>query len=157
MYKIIHIANNRAYSDNPITQAFRNKGFEVVEVDLFGQLFEKRVTKQKLLQDIFEVGGRMQPNFIFMQVQHEGIINEYDATCLNNLAPLISYSGDVRNNTDWHQGMGRAGALTILNNDDDIETLRLLGYKAEYLQIGFHHQIHNPKFRFDNEIGRAHV
>lgn len=154
MIRVLHIANNAAYENNPITEAFREQGYYVIEVDFIKCLFQKKMSNRHLVNYILEVAQNMRPNFIFMQIQHAGVINYEDAYYLNQIAPLISYSGDVRNNTDFHELMCRAGALTIVNNDEDIEKLRFLGFNADYLQVSFHQGIHNPNNRSKVKKGK---
>lgn len=154
MIRVVHIANNSAYENNPISKAFRDEGFSVTEIDFVRCLQEHRMKPKRFAKYVLEVITNIRPNFVFMQIQHSGVIDYEDAWYINQIAPLISWSGDVRNDTDWHELMGKAGVLTLLNNDEDIEKLRGLGYKADYLQVSFHTDIHNPKNRADNKQGK---
>lgn len=155
MIRVLHIANNTAYPDNPISRAFREEGFAVTEIDFSDFLYNQRIKRKHFISYLIDVATSLQPNFIFMQVQHAGVVDYEDAWRLNQISPLISYSGDVRNDTDFHELMGAAGALTLINNDEDIERLRSLGHKADYLQVSFHKDIHNPKHRTDEYRGKV--
>lgn len=154
MIRVVHIANNSAYKDNPISKAFRDNGFAVTEIDFVDCIYEKRMKPKNFVKYVFDVCSGSWPNFIFMQIQHKGIIDYEDAYYLNQIAPVISYSGDVRNDTEWHELMGAAGVLTIVNNDEDIEKLRSLGFKADYLQVSFHNGIHHPNNRSKERLGK---
>lgn len=155
MIRVLHIANNTAYVENPITRAFRQHGFNVYELDFINYMSSQRLKPKRFAQQLFEIAKGWQPNFIFMQIQHAGIIDYHDACILNHIAPVISFSGDVRDDITWHEQMGLAGCLTVINNDEDVFKLRSLGHKADYLQVSFHTDIHNPKNRGTEKKGKV--
>lgn len=155
MKSILHIANNSAYSDNPISNALRDEGFYVKEIDFVKAIYTDKVRVPNFNRYVIDLVNEFIPDFVFMQIQHAGIIDYETAYHINQISPLISFSGDVRNDTDWHERIGASGALILLNNDEDIDKLRSLGHKADYLQISFHPELHNPIHRTDERIGKV--
>lgn len=154
MIRVLHISNNSAYPENPISKAFREEGFNVHEVDFVEHMKLHRMKPKRFVRYLFDVIEGYKPNFIFMQVQHAGVIDIHDAHAMSSVAPVISFSGDVRDDTSWHEQMGAAGCLIVVNNDDDVDKLKSLGYKADYLQVSFHTGIHNPNNRGSDKRGK---
>jgi hypothetical protein len=152
--RVLHIANNSAYAENPITKALRNAGFYVLEIDFLSCRFKERMKPKRFVQHVLDSATSFDPNFIFIQIQHAGVIDYQDAYYLNQIAPVISFSGDVRDDITWHEHMSKAGCLTVMNNDEDVEKLRSLGLKADYLQVSFHTDIHHPKNRGTEKKGK---
>lgn len=135
--RVMHLALNSAYEDNPISEAFRQEGYTVFEIDWIQLFAQHKENASNFGRNIIDAVNTIQPNFIFMQIQHGGVIDYPTAHALCKLVPVISWTGDVRNEIEWHRQMAAAGVLCLFNNDEDIETIRKEGYKADYLQISF--------------------
>lgn len=56
---------------------------------------------------------------------------------------VVNLTGDVRDNVDWYAEMAPHVDLTLFTNGTDIDKMRALGFRADYLQIGFDHRIFN--------------
>jgi hypothetical protein len=65
MIRVLHIANNAEYSDNPISQAFRDNGFVVMEIDFYDLMFNKKVKATSLHRQILNIVESFRPNFVF--------------------------------------------------------------------------------------------
>lgn len=142
--KIIHVAHQIESKDNPITTAFKNRGLEVLEVDWYDYIFGKtRHNADHFSRYLLGIVESYQPDLIFMQIQSAGIITEIGLHDLTKKAPTIAWTGDVRDDISWQVKACNAGVLSLCNNMHDIFILRGMGYKnADYLQIGFHTEIH---------------
>lgn len=56
---------------------------------------------------------------------------------------VVNLTGDVRDNVDWYAEMAPYVDLTLFTNGTDIDKMRALGFRADYLQIGFDHRVFN--------------
>lgn len=152
--RVLHIANNLEYKENPITRAFQSFGFIVHEID-FVDMFQNRKMNQISFGDsVVRAMQSFKPNFVFMQVQHEGIVNISTAKRMTEICPVISWTGDVREDISWHFQMAQAGVLTMFSNEDDVDTLRKNGHYSEFLQVGFDRTIHKPEIEQPAQLGK---
>jgi len=92
------------------------------------------------------------PDYCFMQLQRPGIM---DVAVLQESAKytrIINWTGDVRNHPGWYDWMatiGREIHLTLFSNETDVEILRRLGVKADYLQVGFDNHYYRRHLRIN--------
>ncbi len=85
------------------------------------------------------------PDFVFMQIQTQGVINVKTAEELSTKTKLINWTGDVRSPTpQWFIDIGRVIHLTLFTNTHDVDYCKGQGVKADYLQVGFPDKIFNP-------------
>lgn len=83
-------------------------------------------------------------DLVFWQGQGtEKISTEALDTLRASGAFIVSFTGDVRDNVDWYARMAPHVDLTLFTNLTDVEKMRSLGFKADYLQVGFDHRIFN--------------
>ncbi len=142
--RVLHIANNVEYKENPISRAFRNYNCVVQEVDFVDLMQNKKYNISSIGSHIVRCIEAFKPNFVFMQVQHAGVINMATAREMAQRCPVISWTGDVREDISWHIEMAQAGVLTLFSNLEDIATMAGLGHRSDFLQVGFDETIHRP-------------
>jgi hypothetical protein len=80
---------------------------------------------------------------VFLQLQSDGIINEHAAAAISQHSIGFNWTGDVRTEIDWYARMGKY-FVTCFTNMTDIEKMRALGLRAEYLQVGYDHNYYYP-------------
>jgi len=82
-----------------------------------------------------------------MQIQAENIIHAQ--TCeyfLNHGAKVINWTGDKRHVVpQWMIDLAPFVSLTAFSNMDDVNTMRSLGFKSDYLEIGYDPEIYKPE------------
>lgn len=82
------------------------------------------------------------PDWVFMQA-HQDVID--DDTLAEIPGKVFSWCGDVREPLPEHY-LKRAKFvdITSFSNDEDVETVRAAGHRAEYLQVGFDAEVYWP-------------
>jgi hypothetical protein len=153
---VVHVAHITTVKDNPITNALRNLDRDVIEVDYFNYLFgRERHNSHHFTKRLTEIVASEKPEFVFMQVQSPGIITIPGMHDLTKLAPVVIWTGDVRENIDFQMELASAGALCLFCNEDDVDKMRQAGFPSDYLQAGFHTGMHNPFHRVDHKLGKV--
>jgi hypothetical protein len=89
---------------------------------------------------------------VFLQIQQPNIISEEAAKVISENSIGFNWTGDVRRNIDWYIQLGEY-FVTLFTNMTDVEKMRNLGLKSDYLQIGYDHIYYNTKldsFKFSD-------
>ena len=114
-----------------ITNAFKKK-FDVVDT-----LYWDEFTDNKYLNEVIQARVKAHKyDIVFMQIQGANIIKKETAKVLSEHALVFNWTGDVRNNIDWYLEIGEY-VVTLFTNMNDIEKMRKLGYRSDYLQTGY--------------------
>lgn len=99
-------------------------------------------------RDIRNLVDTHQPDIVFIQLQTPGIIDKHTAAYISEKAFTINWTGDVRTPLpQWFKDIAPHIGVTLFTNMNDVDQMRALGYRADYLQIGFPTQIFNPKVK----------
>lgn len=123
-----------------VTKAFE-KQFEVVDT-IWWQKYPDRTQLGHVLEASVLVS---KPDVVFMQIQQGGVISPDVVRKISKTALVINWTGDVRSDINWYIELGKAGALTLFTNNTDVEKMRKLKLKADYLQIGYDHMYYYPQ------------
>lgn len=94
-------------------------------------------------RDFIQLMDRRRPDVVFLQVQTPNIIT---ADVLKHYPSVrfFNFNGDVRAEIpQWHFDVAPY-VTTLFTNTDWVLKLNLMGYNAEYFQIGFDHNIYKP-------------
>ena len=83
---------------------------------------------------------------VFLQIQTEGIISDITASIINEYSIGFNWTGDVRNDIGWYERLGKHW-VTLFTNMTDVEKMRNLGLRADYLQIGYDKHYYSPAER----------
>lgn len=115
-----------------ITKAFQN-GFDEVETIWWHQWYYQR--------DIFNAGLRdkllnTHYDAIFMQIQEGGVVYPSTFEGVYEKMPIFNWTGDVRRDVDFYTPTGRQ-CITLFSNNSDPEKMRSLGFRSDYLQVGY--------------------
>lgn len=151
--KVVHISANGEYKDNPITKGFNDNGYEVLEVDYYDYRFNQKLNEHHFGNLVYRIVENYQPNFVFMQVQGDGIIHKNSIHQIRSLCPVVNWTGDVRDDVSFYIELANLGVLNLFVNQEDVNKIRELGFPSEYLQVSFHQTIHNPNNRADYNTG----
>lgn len=124
-------------------------GFQKAFIDVVGSKNYREVyTGNKNLDyESVRLFNELKPDIVFMQIQSEGIINK--STCEYfkiHGAFVINWTGDKRQEVpQWMVDLAPYVSLTSFSNMDDVIAMRLLGFKSEYLEIGYDPEIYKPE------------
>jgi glycosyltransferase involved in cell wall biosynthesis len=75
-------------------------------------------------------------DFVFMQIQKANVISENTAKVLSENSLVFNWTGDVRTNIDWFKELSPY-CVTLFTNTKNVEDIRAIGQRADYLQTGF--------------------
>lgn len=124
-------------------------GFQKAFIDVVGKENYREVyTGDSLLKiRAIELSVIFKPDIIFMQIQAPDIIDIETCKILkDNGAFIINWTGDKRHEVpQWMIDLAPYVSLTSFSNMDDVNTMRLLGFKSEYLEIGYDPEIYKPE------------
>lgn len=84
---------------------------------------------------------------VFIQIQVGGIITEHTAKVISQHTICFNWTGDVRKDINWFVELGRCGFVTLFTNMTDVNRLRELSVKADYLQVGYDDKYYFPELR----------
>ncbi len=135
MKKVLHLALvSPIENDGAIDLGFMENGYVVRRIDWQREMGPSHAAST-------QVGW---PDVVFFQGQGTEKIytNALDALSAGG-SFVINWTGDVRNDVDWYAKMAPHVDLTLFTNLTDVEKMRSLGFKADYLQVGFDHGVFN--------------
>ena len=125
-----------------LCSALKTLGHEYKEFDWNHELHSLGVRRMR--RKLFELSHSYRPDFTFMQIQTEGIIDGITAQHLHGF--VMNWTGDVRSPVPgWYFDVGRSVNITCFSNMHDVEVLRQHGIATDFLQIGFDPLIFNPQ------------
>ena len=119
-----------------IARAFENAGHEVMVVDW--RRHSKEANRHKVEPMCIDAARKFRPDFCFAQFQSSGLITDRFPKLLQDLGCFsVNWSGDVRHPLpDWYKQVAPFFSVTAFTNTTDVEEIRALGYRSEFLQIG---------------------
>jgi glycosyltransferase involved in cell wall biosynthesis len=80
---------------------------------------------------------------VFMQIQNDHIISPETAKILSENSLVFNWTGDVRTNLIAYTRIAE-NIITLFTNTTNVEMLRDMGYKSDYLQVGYDHKYYYP-------------
>lgn len=133
--KVLHLALvSPVENDLAIDTGFTDCGHEVRRID-----WQREANPSALA--IAQAGWA---DWVFWQGQGTERISTHALDALRaSGAFIVGWCGDCRDNVDWYAKMAPHVDLTLFTNLTDVEKMRSLGFKADYLQVGFDHRIFN--------------
>jgi glycosyltransferase involved in cell wall biosynthesis len=122
-------------SDNGFTKAMKGICDEYREI---------AVSLPDLNDNISSVLSYFKPDVVFIQIQAKGLLKSTIEDIKATNAFIIHWSGDVRSPLpDFYIEMAHWGCdLTCFSNMEDVRTMRALGFKSSFLQIGYDPEIY---------------
>ncbi len=147
------VVHGEEYPNYTITKAFEKKFLEVETIwweDWNNNKAElNKGLKEKLDNNYYD--------FVFMQIQQSNVI--YPETLENACKryPIFNWSGDVRSDVSNYTQIGNQ-VITLFSNDTDTYKMRDLGFRSEYLQVGYDHTYYynTNKHRLNHIVFIAH-
>lgn len=129
--------NGEEHPRYTLSKAFENNFSEVKTI--WWEQMPKDVLNQTIIDDV----SNNKYDVVFLQIQHKDIITEAAAKAISKNSLGFNWTGDVRTNIDWYIELGKHW-VTLFTNMTDVEKMRSLGLRADYLQIGYDHTYYTP-------------
>ena len=123
-------------------------GFQQSFIDIVGEDNYREIStgdpyinvNTKIEFDLFK------PDIVFMQIQSPNIIGNTICQYMKEQGTfIINWTGDKRKEVpQWMIDLAPNVSLTSFSNMDDVNTMRSLGFKSDYLEIGYDPLIYTP-------------
>ena len=124
-------------------------GFQQAFIDVVGEdNYREIATSDKDLNvNTLLLFNEFKPDVVFMQIQAPNIITHSVCKIMKDAgAYIINWTGDKRHDVpQWMIDLAPYVSLTSFSNMDDVNTMRSLGFKSEYLEIGYDPEIYKPE------------
>ena len=138
--KILHVGlccQPKPY--NGFQQAF----IDVVGEENYAEISTGLINLNEKAKEIFD---SFNPDIVFMQIQAAFIIDiSFCKYMTDKGAKVINWTGDKRNETPkWMVELAPYIYSTSFSNMDDVNYMRSLGFKSDYLEIGYDPLIYTP-------------
>jgi hypothetical protein len=133
--KVLHLALVSPDNDGTIDRGFRERGHEVERIDWqrMGPGSNAQARRMAKWADLCFFQGQGTTTITTATLDH----------LRANGVFVVSFTGDVRNDVEWYAAMAPHVDLTLFTNGTDIEMMRSLGHKADYLQVGYDDRLFN--------------
>lgn len=116
-----------------ITQAFKNNFSEV------DTIYWDEYQDLNFMNSIVQAGVRAKKyDVVFMQIQGPNVISLETAKVLSQNSLVFNWSGDVRRDITWYKELSPY-VVTLFTNINDVESIKEIGSRADYLQTGYDH------------------
>jgi hypothetical protein len=91
--------------------------------------------------------NEFKPDIVFMQIQAPNIITHSVCQIMKDAgAFIINWTGDKRHEVpQWMIDLAPYVSCTSFSNMDDVNAMRSLGFKSDYLEIGYSPEIYKPE------------
>jgi len=140
------VLTGEEYPNYTITKSF-NKIFDCVDT-----LYWNEIDSIHMVNSIVQARVKaIKYDAVFMQIQGAGIITVETAKILSEYSSVFNWSGDVRTDITWYIEIAPY-VVTLFTNMTDVEKLKTLGFRAEYLQTGYDDEIYfnTCQIRYNN-------
>lgn len=115
-----------------ISKSFE-KAFDMVQHIWWHRFYNDRKRLNQMVRDELNSGKY---DVVFMQLQEGGVI--FPETLEGVDIPVFNWTGDVRQDVSYFTPIGKQ-TITLFSNYTDVEKMRELGFRADYLQTGYDH------------------
>lgn len=123
-------------------------GFQTAFIDVVGaenyfEVYTGDADFNNKMKSIFDAEN---PEIVFLQIQHEKIFSHELAQYMSSKgAKIINFTGDKRATVpQWMIDLAPYIYLTTFSNMDDVNYMRSIGFKSDYLEIGYNPLIYTP-------------
>ena len=124
-------------------------GFQKAFIDVVGSENYREVYtgEENLNAKVLLLANEFKPDIVFMQIQAENIILHNVCQRLKDMGCfIINWTGDKRHDVpQWMIDLAPSISLTAFSNMEDVYKMRELGFKSEYLEIGYDPEIYKPE------------
>jgi len=132
---------------NPDLQKGLDSVFECVHFDWipYGK------NSYQLQTDVLNKFHSFNPRIVFIHIQSGEVLNIETIKSMAKSSIVVNWTGDVRHPLPSHYTeIGKHIHSTLFTNVNDVDTCKLNGVNADYLQVGFDSNHFNPSGEIDN-------
>lgn len=135
--KLLHVGICINNPINGLQKAFINNSTEYRELS---------TSEPDLNKKIIDLTKTFKPDLVFMQIQCAGIVHLNTVKHLADLGCyIINWNGDVRNETpEWMIELAPY-VNSCFTNMRDVNYMRSLGFKSDWVEIGYDPEIYKPE------------
>lgn len=127
-------------------------GFQKAFIDVVGEENYREIStgdpdlNAKILLTGLGFNPEFKPDLVFMQVQAPNIIDlEVCRELKEKGITIINWTGDKRHEVpQWMIDIAPYVSITAFSNMEDVHKMRALGFKSEFLEIGYDPEIYKP-------------
>lgn len=99
----------------------------------------------KLQTDLREKFKAFNPDIVFIHCQQDGVVQIETVKEMMKSAIVVNWTGDVRKPIpSFYYNLGAHIDLTLFTNETDVEEIRKMNIKSDFLQVGFDINHFNP-------------
>jgi spore maturation protein CgeB len=124
-------------------------GFQKAFIDVVGKenYFEISTGEPDLNSKVLSLFESCKPTVVFMQIQAPNILSPRVMGVMKDAgAFVINWTGDKREDVPaWMVDCAPFVSVTSFSNMEDVHKMRSMGYKSEYLEIGYDPEIYKPE------------
>lgn len=109
---------------------------------------ELSTSNKNLNQEAIQIAQNFRPDIVFMQVQAPGVVSPDTVRAMKEAgAFIVNWNGDVRDSLpQWMVDCAMAGVdVTAFTNMRDVREMRRLGFRSEWVEIGYDPEIYCPE------------
>lgn len=138
---VLHLALVSECNDGPIDRGFVACGHEVRRIDWRAEGHASNARARDLAQ---------WADLCFFQGQGTNTIEPATLDHLRaNGVFVANWTGDVRDDVEWYAAMAPHVDITLFTNRTDVETMRALGHRSDFVQVGYDETIY--KYRVNEQ------
>lgn len=115
------------YHSAGMVSAIKNLGYDVDIINWQNYRFQHGT--ESLRNFVLVTAKGCRPDLIFMQIQNSEAFSTWNFKELNDIAPVINFTFDVRENILWYKEVASEVALTVFACDRDAKDCRDSGIK----------------------------
>jgi spore maturation protein CgeB len=111
-----------------------------------------KIDRISLPNEVYHCHKDFNPDYVFMHIQSGDVLPVDFIKELSTKSKVVNWTGDVRYPLPNHYiEIGKNIHLTLFTNLNDVETCKLNGVNADFLQVGFDNLKFNPIGRKDKK------
>jgi len=97
-------------------------------------------------EQILNIHRKLLPDVVFIQTQRGGIIDPRTAKLMRGTSFVANWTGDVRDPVpDFYIELAPYVSVTLFTDMVEVEFMRKLGLKADFLHLGFNSEVYTNK------------
>jgi spore maturation protein CgeB len=111
---------------------------------------KQKIGMKKTQDEFIELLKKERPDYAFLQLQNPENMSVEVVREMAKYTKILNWSGDIRQTDawyDWFEAIGREIHLTLFSNMTDVYIMRQRGVRADYLQVGYDHNIYFPDWK----------
>jgi len=126
------VLNGEEHPHYTITKAFEKKFADIKTI------WWETIPRNQLNEIVLQTVRESRYDAVFMQLQEGGLLHPNVVKEMSEYCPVFNWTGDVRLDLTAYTEIGNH-VTTLFTNYTNVEMLRALNMKSDYLQVGYDH------------------